>query len=75
MNREQFKTILSSIMLITWSIVFPSLYEYINADPQKVGPQTYTLFMPMVYIFSLLFFSLGCYFIYVLIKELKKTSL
>lgn len=68
-SKKEFHTILTSIMLIAWAFLFPGFYKYVNFDPTESRMQIYMVFMPVVYFFCFIFFSLGCYFIYNLVKE------
>lgn len=68
-TKEKVKVALISTFLLIWSFLSPQLVEHFYADePGGVGPQPYTLFMPMVYILSAFPFFMDCYYLYDLIK-------
>ena len=77
-TKEKVKVTLVSTVLLIWPFLFPPLVENFYADePGIVGPQPYTLFMPLVYILSAYPFLLGGYYLYDLIIgcRSKKTEL
>ena len=69
-TKEKVKVTLVSTVLLIWPFLFPPLVKNFYADePGGVGPQPYTLFMPLVYILSAFPFLMGCYYLYDLIKS------